>query len=189
MADADWVDVPLEGLIDKAYAELRSQLVNSSAVHGPTISFVADLQVADIAAPGHPQGAQGIFGDTGDRESTHTTHFSIADPYGNVASVTSTINEEFGNGLVVPGLGFLLNNELTDFSSTGRNKPEGGKRPRKTALPPDNLSLGGKRPRSSMTPTIITKDGNPRLLVGSPGGSSIIGKGKYISLADRFQVL
>lgn len=69
----------------------------------------------------------------------------------------------------------MLNNEMTDFSSEGRNIIEGGRKPRRTALPPDNLSVGGKRPRSSMTPTIVMKDNKPYFLVGSPGGTSIPG--------------
>lgn len=72
-------------------------------------------------------------------------------------------------------LGIFLNNELTDFSAKGRNQISGGRKLRKTALEPDNTSYGGKRPRSSMTPTIIMKNDQPHLLVGSPGGTSIIG--------------
>eukprot|EP01127_Copromyxa_protea_P011451 TRINITY_DN2875_c0_g1_i3.p1 TRINITY_DN2875_c0_g1~~TRINITY_DN2875_c0_g1_i3.p1 ORF type:complete len:452 (+),score=93.19 TRINITY_DN2875_c0_g1_i3:513-1868(+) len=162
MGDADWVDVPIEGLLEKSYAKLRAALVNVTTV-------------ADIAAPGHPSGSGELFGSEEGKESQHTTHFSIADGYGNVAVVTSTIEQIFGSGLVAPGLGIVLNNELTDFSASGRNQITGGRKLRRTALPPDNTSTGGKRPLSSMTPTIVLKGGEPHLLVGSPGGTSIIG--------------
>jgi gamma-glutamyltranspeptidase/glutathione hydrolase len=102
-------------------------------------------------------------------ESTETTHFSIVDREGNIVSNTYTINFSYGSGIVVGGAGFLLNNEMDDFSA----KPgvpnafglTGGKA---NAIEP------GKRMLSSMSPTIILKDGNPFLVTGSPGGSRII---------------
>jgi gamma-glutamyltranspeptidase/glutathione hydrolase len=93
-------------------------------------------------------------------QSETTTHLSVADAAGNVVSYTYTIESTGGNGLVVPGWGFLLNNELTDFNFDSLTHP--------------NRVEGGKRPRSSMSPTIVLDDGQPLLTVGSPGGSMII---------------
>ena len=115
-----------------------------------------------------------------------TTHLVVVDALGNVVSMTTTIEENFGSGVVVPGRGFLLNNELTDFTAlpaddTGRlyaNRPQGGVRERRTAVQrADYVSTGGKRPMSSMSPTILfnTSTGQPVLALGSPGGASIIG--------------
>ena len=96
---------------------------------------------------------------TGD-EGPSTTHLTVADDDGMVVSYTFTIESTGGNGIVVPGWGFLLNNELTDFDFT--------------SLTAANRADGGKRPRSSMSPTIVTRRGQPVLAVGSPGGSMII---------------
>jgi gamma-glutamyltranspeptidase/glutathione hydrolase len=97
-------------------------------------------------------------------QGTHTTNLTVADKWGNVVEYTLTIEQTGGNAMVVPGRGFLLNNELTDFNFT----PTQGE-----ALDP-NLPGPGKRPRSSMSPTILLKDGRPFLAMGSPGGSTII---------------
>jgi gamma-glutamyltranspeptidase/glutathione hydrolase len=101
-----------------------------------------------------------------DRESQDTTHLSIAAPDGGALAMTSSIEYVFGSGLVVPGRGFFLNNELSDFDSEPRT-PEG--------RPTPNGAAPGKRPRSSMSPTILVRDGRPFLAVGSPGGARIIG--------------
>src|ERR671918_672591 len=93
-------------------------------------------------------------------QSETTTHLTVADKWGNVVSYTFTIESTGGNGIVVPGWGFLLNNELTDFNFDSTTHP--------------NRADGGKRPRSSMSPTIVTREGEPLLAVGSPGGSMII---------------
>jgi gamma-glutamyltranspeptidase / glutathione hydrolase len=89
-----------------------------------------------------------------------TTHLTVSDRLGNVVSYTYTIESTGGNGIVVPGWGFLLNNELTDFNFDSTTHP--------------NRVEGGKRPRSSMSPTIVLQGGQPVLAVGSPGGSMII---------------
>ena len=89
-----------------------------------------------------------------------TTHLTVSDSHGNVVSYTFTIESIGGNGIVVPGWGFLLNNELTDFDFGSPSHP--------------NKVEGGKRPRSSMSPTIVLEDGEPLLAFGSPGGSMII---------------
>jgi len=98
---------------------------------------------------------------TADREGLSTTHLTTADSQGNVVSYTLTIEQTGGSGITVPGRGFLLNNELTDFTL----EPAAGD---------PNAPGGGKRPRSSMAPTIVLDDGKPVLAVGSPGGSTII---------------
>jgi gamma-glutamyltranspeptidase/glutathione hydrolase len=93
------------------------------------------------------------------QEGLHTTHFTVSDKDGNVVSYTFTIESWGGSGIVVPGYGFLLNNELTDFDFTG---------------PRPNVPEAGKRPRSSMAPTIVLQNGKPAFTIGSPGGSTII---------------
>ena len=99
-------------------------------------------------------------------DSPNTSHISIVDEQGNAASFTTTIEAVFGSGMVVEGWGFVLNNELTDFDPI----PADGEG---RAVP--NAPGPGKRPRSSMTPAIVFKDGKPLIIVGSPGGSAIIG--------------
>ncbi len=97
-------------------------------------------------------------------QGTHTNHFVVSDRWGNIVSYTNTIEQLGGSGIVVPGRGFLLNNELTDFNFA----------PTQGAAPDPNLAEPGKRPRSSMSPTIVLKHGKPFFAVGSPGGSTII---------------
>ena len=93
-----------------------------------------------------------------------TTNLTVADRWGNVVEYTLTIEQTGGNAMVVPGRGFLLNNELTDFNFT----------PTQGSAPDPNLPAPGKRPRSSMAPTILLSHGKPFLATGSPGGSTII---------------
>ena len=105
--------------------------------------------------------APAALADEKDTENISTTNLTVADKWGNVVEYTLTIEQTGGSGIVVPGRGFLLNNELTDFSTVYD--------------PADpNRIEPGKRPRSSMSPTIILKDGKPFLALGSPGGSTII---------------
>jgi gamma-glutamyltranspeptidase / glutathione hydrolase len=99
-----------------------------------------------------------------DQEGLSTTHLVTADKWGNVVSYTLTIEQTGGSGIAVPGRGFLLNNELTDFNFAPAPDNPGD----------PNLPAPGKRPRSSMSPTIVTKHGKPFLALGSPGGSTII---------------
>ncbi|HEY6435654.1 MAG TPA: gamma-glutamyltransferase, partial [Ignavibacteriaceae bacterium] len=102
-------------------------------------------------------------------ESTETTHYSVYDSYGNAVSVTTTINSAFGSGIVVEGAGFLLNNEMDDFSGKPGVMNQFG------LLGTEANSIQpGKRMLSSMTPTIILEDGEPYIIIGSPGGSQII---------------
>jgi gamma-glutamyltranspeptidase/glutathione hydrolase len=146
LGDPDYVDVPLAGLLSDSFAAERRALIGDRAATKPV-------------PPGNPT----------DNEGASTTHLTVADRYGNVVSYTFTIESTGGSGITVPGYGFLLNNELTDFNFTTG-----------TANSPD----GGKRPRSSMSPTIVTDDGEPLVAVGSPGGSMIITTVLQILLND-----
>ncbi len=172
MADADFVDVPVDALLDKDYARERWRQTSPGAAL-PTPVEIGAPQRADTVSATPP---------ARDREGS-TTHFTVVDRHRNVVSVTATIEQLFGAALVVPGRGFLLNNELTDFNAEAYgddgalvpNAPEGGWRARRTALGEAAETKGGKRPRSSMSPTIVLRGGQPVLALGSPGGSRIIG--------------
>ena len=147
LADPDYFEVPLSGLLSKSFAAERRSLIGETAATSPV-------------APGDPYPHQvGEASATSTRVGT-TTHLTVSDRKGNVVSYTFTIESTGGAGLVVPGYGFLLNNELTDFNFDSTTHP--------------NRVEGGKRPRSSMSPTIITRRGKPVLALGSPGGSTII---------------
>lgn len=148
LGDEDFVKVPLKGLTSKEYAkELRAKINPEQATDSSTI------------APGKVL----------PYESNETTHFSIVDKYGNAVSNTYTINFSYGSGIVVEGAGFLLNNEMDDFSA-------------KPGVPNAYGLIGGeankvepnKRMLSSMSPTIVKKEGKNYLVTGSPGGSRII---------------
>ncbi len=148
LGDPAFVEVPAQGIISKEYAKLLRNKINADVAN----------KSEDILA-----------GEPKDFESEETTHFSVADNKGNVVSNTYTLNFSFGSGYVAKGTGILLNNEMGDFAA----KPGaidayglvGGKA---------NAVEAGKRPLSSMTPTIVLKDGKPYLITGSPGGSRII---------------
>lgn len=150
MADSDFVRMPVRGLLDPAYMTARAQLIDSSAA-------------MENGKPGNPPWREAALRapDT-DPERPGTSHVVIRDSYGNAASLTTTIETGFGSRVMVRG--FLLNNELTDFSRA----------PERDGRPIANRVEAGKRPRSSMAPTIVMKDGEPYLLIGSPGGSRII---------------
>ncbi|WP_327585277.1 gamma-glutamyltransferase [Nonomuraea sp. NBC_00507] len=146
--------VPLEELLSDGFAKERACLIGERAMTHP-------------AAPGSPDGsyepcAQPVGSATPVAdEGPETTHLVVADRWGNVIAYNLTIESTGGNGIVVPGRGVLLNNELTDFTPG--------------PAPGDpNLPGPGKRPRSSMAPTLVFDDGRPMLAVGSPGGSTII---------------
>jgi len=151
MADSDYVSVPSAGLLDPAYMTLRAQGIDRDAAGGEASAGNPPWREAALRSP-----------DT-DPERPGTSHIVIRDAYGNAASMTTTIETGFGSRVMVGG--FLLNNELTDFSRA----------PMADGKPIANRVEGGKRPRSSMAPTIVMKDGEPVLLIGSPGGSRIIG--------------
>jgi gamma-glutamyltranspeptidase / glutathione hydrolase len=148
LGDPDFVNVPVRGLMSPAYAkELASQIDLAHATPSAQIK------------PGRPQ----------PYESDQTTHFVVADSHGSVVSVTYTLNTNFGSGIVASGTGIVLNNEMDDFSA-------------KPGVPNAYGLVGGdanavepkKRPLSSMSPTIVLKDGKPWLVTGSPGGARII---------------
>ena len=151
MGDADFVNVPVEGLLSQDYADMRSGEITLEAGSDPAPGNPFEFQDDPSPPLGPPNEA--------DTESESTTHLVTADGAGNAVSFTTTIEQIGGSAIVVPGRGFLLNNELTDFSSdpVGPNAPE-----------------PLKRPRSSMSPTIVLEDGNLRIALGTPGGSTII---------------
>ena len=161
VGDPAFVDVPVSDLLSDTFAKERACLIDPDHA----------LNNADHpeVAPGDVHNYDGVCADgtspraneKPDTENVSTTNLTASDKWGNVAEYTLTIEQTGGSGIVVPGRGFLLNNELTDF----------------TAIPdPDdpNRIEGGKRPRSSISPTIVLDDGTPFLAVGSPGGSTII---------------
>ena len=149
LADSDFFDVPLAGLLSDGFAAERRALIDPS--HAAT----------SPVPPGDPYPSNGPVQQAATATQTETTtHLSVADAAGNIVSYTYTIESTGGNGIVVPGWGFLLNNELTDFNFDSLMHP--------------NRVEGGKRPRSSMSPTIVLDDGQPLLTLGSPGGSMII---------------
>ncbi len=152
MADSDFVPMPTKGLVDPAYLSERAQLL------------AGDDALPEVSAGNPPFDHALLWADDESLELPSTSHISIVDQFGNVLSMTATIENGFGSRLMAPG-GFLLNNELTDFSF--RSHSDG--------VPIANRVEPGKRPRSSMSPTIVLKDGKPVLVVGSPGGSRIIG--------------
>jgi gamma-glutamyltranspeptidase/glutathione hydrolase len=154
LADPAFFRVPLEGLLSDSFAAERRAEVDEETAANATVP------------PGDPYDNQGDRGKgrasaTVSHPRQSTTHLVVSDRKGTVVSYTFTIESTGGNGIVVPGWGFLLNNELTDFNFDSTEHP--------------NSADGRKRPRSSMSPTIVTRRGKPFLAVGSPGGSTIIG--------------
>ncbi|MEO7235188.1 MAG: gamma-glutamyltransferase [Lapillicoccus sp.] len=149
--------VPVGELTSQAFADERACLFDPTKAQSRPIPFgTPDGSYTSCATSGARQGQP--------YEGQSTTHLVTADKWGNVASYTLTIEQTGGSGITVPGYGFLLNNELTDFNFT----------PLTPGVPDPNLPGPGKRPRSSMSPTVILKDGAPYLTVGSPGGATII---------------
>ncbi|HEY1913548.1 MAG TPA: gamma-glutamyltransferase [Vicinamibacterales bacterium] len=147
LGDPDFVKVPVAGLLDPAYlTKLRGSIDPERATPSTEVR------------PGRPVGS----------ESMETTHYSVVDAEGNAVAVTYTLNGGYGNGITVPGLGFLLNNEMDDFSSKpGSPNMFGLVQGENNAIAPH------KRPLSAMTPTILLKDGKLFMTVGAPGGSRI----------------
>lgn len=136
MADTAFTDVPLEGLTSQAYADQRAALISLDTA-------------MEEAAPDDPT----LF------EHTDTTHFSVADAQGNCVAITKTINYYFGSGVMVDGCGFMMNNQMDDFSTSADSV---------------NVIEPGKKPLSSMSPTVVLKpDGSPYLVLGTPGGARI----------------
>jgi gamma-glutamyltranspeptidase/glutathione hydrolase len=151
VGDTDFVTVPIEGMLDKGYLASRAALIMDDDM--------------GTASPGVPPGDFDPSAPDPSAKNSGTSHVSIVDRYGNALSMTTTIESSFGNGVMVHG--FLLNNELTDFSFAATDS---------SGLPIANRVQGNKRPRSSMSPTIVfDADGNVEIVTGSPGGSRIIG--------------
>jgi len=148
LGDPDQVDVPVKKLLDPDYLKQRMADISPDAKTD-----------SDDIGPGQLPPA----------ESLETTHFSIADSAGNAIAVTTTLNSTFGSKLMVPGTGFFLNNEMDDFSSKPGVPNQFG-----LVGSEANAIAPGKRMLSSMTPTIVEKEGKPFLVLGSPGGSTII---------------
>ena len=153
LGDPEYVDAPIEGMLSKQFAAQRRSLIRPDRAAGVVPAGDAFLYENDQSFPLRPQ--QNLIM----KEGTHTTHLTVSDKWGNVVAYTFTIESWGGSGIVVPGYGFLLNNEMTDFDFTG---------------PAPNIPEAGKRPRSSMAPTIAFKDGKPAFTIGSPGGATII---------------
>ena len=153
LADPEFVDAPVTGLLSKEYAARRRELINpeQASVQAP-VGDPYPFQ-NDSSIPLRPNANKLIA------ESAHTTHLTVSDKDGNIVAYTFTIEAWGGSGIVVPGYGFLLNNEMTDFDFSG---------------PAPNVPEAGKRPRSSMSPTIAFRNGKPAFSIGSPGGSTII---------------
>jgi len=151
MADMDFVPVPVQGLLDTGYLAGRSKLLETGKA----------LESIEAGTPEYDHGL--LWGDDASIEFPSTSHISIVDSYGNALSMTTTVENAFGSRLMVGG--FILNNELTDFSFKSH----------RNGRPIANRVEPGKRPRSSMSPTIVLRDGKPVLVIGSPGGSRIIG--------------
>jgi gamma-glutamyltranspeptidase/glutathione hydrolase len=147
IGDPSFVSNPIEGLLSNEYAATRAALIGARAPSGSV-------------APGTPPGATPAATAASIERVGSTTHLSVADNKGNIVAYTFTIESTGGNGILVPGHGFLLNNELTDFDINSVTAP--------------NRPAPNKRPRSSMAPTIVMKNDKPFLTLGSPGGATII---------------
>ncbi|MDP9114301.1 MAG: gamma-glutamyltransferase [Acidobacteriota bacterium] len=148
LGDSDFVKVPVKGLLDAAYLRARRDSINPD-----------QATPSDQVSAGKPMG----------REGTETTHYSIIDAAGTGVAVTYTLNNGYGSGITVPGLGFLLNDEMDDFTSKP-NAPNlyGLVQGEANAIQP------GKRPLSAMSPTIVVREGKPFLVLGAPGGPRIV---------------
>ena len=147
MGDPDFVKVPVVGMLDPAYiSKLRATIDPERATPSSEIR------------PGHPAGA----------ESLETTHYNVVDAEGNAVAVTYTLNGGYGCGVTVPGLGFLLNNEMDDFAAKPGDPNMFG-----LVQGERNAIQSNKRPLSSMAPTIVLRDGKLFLVVGAPGGAYI----------------
>ncbi len=164
MGDPDFSKVPVAELIDKKYGiAWRENLSPDKASASADLKRPAAFKELDRYAASHPQPTHPV------REPNQTTHYSVVDSDGNAVSVTTTLNFGFGSGVTVEGLGFLLNDEMDDFSSkpgvpNGFGLIQG----------PANAIGPGHRPLSAMTPTIVTSNGKLLMVLGSPGGPTII---------------
>jgi gamma-glutamyltranspeptidase / glutathione hydrolase len=155
LADPDFFNVPVKELLSPKYIEWRRNTIDP-----------AHATPSDAIFPGLPKALNASARAM--HESPQTTHYNVVDEKGNAVAVTYTLNNSYGNGITVPGLGFLLNDEMDDFvAKPGAPNMFGLVGGDANAIEP------GKRPLSSMTPTIITKGGKLFMVVGAPGGSRI----------------
>jgi gamma-glutamyltranspeptidase / glutathione hydrolase len=159
VGDPRFVSVPLRGLLSQEFAATRRCLIGSTALTSP----VAPGSPFAPFAPCSGAGA-GRQASSASPEAHHTNNIVTTDKWGDIVAYTNTINFFGGSGQVVPGYGFLLNDELTDFDFA----------PPSSGLPDPNLPAAGKQPRSSMGPIIATRDGKPLFAIGAAGGSTII---------------
>ena len=153
LGDDQFVKVPKIGFLDPTYLNTRRVLINAA-------------QTNTNVQPGNPfdyepktPGSISTLAASGDEVGIYTTHFTVADKDGNSVTYTTTIEQGFGSGMMVPGYGVMMNIEMTDFDFTPGSV---------------NEVQPGKKPRSSMTPTVVLKDNKPFLILGSPGGATII---------------
>ena len=163
MGDPDFSKIPVAQLIDKKYAAAWRESIDADrASASKELKRPAIFSELEQYAASHPQPVT-------NHESPHTTHYSVVDAEGNAVAVTTTINDWFGSRVTAEGLGFLLNDEMDDFSAKpGVPNADGLIQGAANAIGP------GKRPLSSMTPTIVVRDGKTFLVLGSPGSSKII---------------
>jgi gamma-glutamyltranspeptidase/glutathione hydrolase len=158
VGDPAYVHVPLHTLLSDRYAASRACLIKDREAFKQLPVAAGDVESYDSTCGGSSPSSGTSGGSTENRE---TTNLTVSDKWGNVVEYTLTIEQTGGSGMLVPGRGFLLNNELTDFTAAYD--------------PADpNRIEPGKRPRSSISPTIVLRHGRPFLAVGSPGGSTII---------------
>ncbi|HMK21191.1 MAG TPA: gamma-glutamyltransferase, partial [Terriglobales bacterium] len=163
LGDPDFSKIPVAQLIDKRYAAgWRESIDRAHASPSKDLRRPAVFNELEQYAESHP-------GSPAVREPRNTTHYSVIDPAGNAVAVTTTLNDSFGSHVTAEGLGFLLNDEMDDFSS----KP-GVPNTYGLLQGPANAIGPGKRPLSAMTPTIVLKDGKPFLVLGAEGGPTII---------------
>jgi gamma-glutamyltranspeptidase/glutathione hydrolase len=163
MGDPDFSKIPVAQLIDKRYGTAwRNSIDGDHASASKELKRPAIFSELEQYAATHP-------GPEANHESPHTTHYSVVDAEGNAVAVTTTINDWWGSRVTAEGLGFLMNDEMDDFSSKpGVPNADGLIQGAANAIGP------GKRPLSSMTPTIVVRDGKAFLVLGSPGSSKII---------------
>jgi gamma-glutamyltranspeptidase/glutathione hydrolase len=166
LGDPDFSKLPIAQLTDKKYAEAWRATIDPN--HATASKDLERPAIFNTLAPVGPQQTNQARSES-TRESTHTTHYSLVDADGNAVAVTTTINDWFGSRVTAEGLGFLLNDEMDDFSAKpGAPNGDGLIQGAANSIGP------GKRPLSSMTPTIVLKDGKLFLVLGSPGSSRII---------------
>jgi gamma-glutamyltranspeptidase / glutathione hydrolase len=165
MGDEDFVPVPKAGLLHPDYVATRSAMISTTSRMATPAA--GNPLPYDSTLHGDKQARLPAHDDEDEARPSQTTHYSVVDRWGNVVSFTTTIESTWGTGITVPGYGFLLNNELTDFNFDPALNPA-------TGNPGANDVAPGKRPRSSMAPALVFKGREPVAAYGSPGGATII---------------